>query len=151
MRNQQPIIFIHEDIVNESSMDSDATVELTTANTDNRFWSPPALSSINNDFLPSSDNNQVRTNIIRTRSIKETKIKPCAKWSNSSDRIRRWGIFVARFTSSTWNILPSYIKKRMSIPVPRGDDNFLNSRFDNDTTLLHGSVRLWKHDMTNYC
>jgi hypothetical protein len=36
----------------------------------------------------------------------------------------------------------------MSIPVPKGDDNFLNSRFDNDTTLLHGSIRLLKHDVT---
>lgn len=44
--------------------------------------------------------------------------------------------------------LRTYIKERMSIPVPKGDDNFLNSRFDNDTTLLHGSVRLLKHDVT---
>ena len=44
--------------------------------------------------------------------------------------------------------LRTYFKERMSIPVPRGDDNFLNSRFDNDTTLLHGSVRILKLDMT---
>jgi hypothetical protein len=32
MVNKQPIVFIHEDIIDESSMDSDATVELATTN-----------------------------------------------------------------------------------------------------------------------
>jgi hypothetical protein len=70
MVNKHPIVFIHEDIIDESSMDSDATVELTTNNS-TQTSSPPPSASINNDFPLTPNNHQVRTNIVRTRPIQE--------------------------------------------------------------------------------
>jgi hypothetical protein len=58
MVNKHPIVFIHEDIIDESSMDSDATVELTTNNS-TQTSSPPPSASINNDF-PLTASTQVK-------------------------------------------------------------------------------------------
>ena len=140
MVNKKTIVFIQKDIVNQSSMDSDATVELTTTN--NRYSSPPPLSPINNDFPPSSNSNQVRTNIIRTRPIQET--TRSQHFQNEIMAVieledRDLSLHALHAPRET---LRSYIKKLMSILVSRGYANFLNSRFDNDTTLLHSSVTI---------
>ena len=71
MNKKQHIVFIHEDIIDESSMDNDATVELTTTNNNIQNSSPPPSSPINNNFVLPSNNHQVRTNIIKTRPIQE--------------------------------------------------------------------------------
>ncbi len=148
MDNQQPIVFIHEDIIDESSMDSDATVELTTTNNNTRSSSPPPSSPINNNFPLSSNNRQVRTNIITTRPIQERTRSQHVQNEIMAVIELENGDLSLRALHAPRETLCTYIKERMSLPVPRGEDNFLNSRFDNDTTLLHGSVRLLKHDVT---
>ena len=147
MVNKHPIVFIHEDIIDESSMDSDATVELTTNNS-TQTSSPPPSASINNDFPLSASNHQVRTNIIKTRPIQErTRSQHLQNEIMAMIELEN-GDLSLRALQSPRETLRTYIKERVPIPVPRGQDNFLNSRFDNDATLLHGSVQLLRHDVT---
>jgi ankyrin repeat protein len=147
MVNKHPIVFIHEDIIDESSMDSDATVELTTNNS-TQTSSPPPSASINNDFPLTASNHQVRTNIVKTRPIQErTRSQHLQNEIMAMIELEN-GDLSLRALHAPRETLRTYIKERVPIPVPRGEDNFLNSRFDNDATLLHGSVQLLRHDVT---
>jgi ankyrin repeat protein len=148
MVNKQPIVFIHEDIIDESSMDSDATVELATTNNNIQNSSPPPSSPINNNISLSSNNHQVRTHIIKTKPIQErTRSQHVQNEIMAMIELEN-GDLSLRALHAPRETLRTYIKERMPLPVPRGEDNFLNSRFDNDVTLLHGSVQLLKHDVT---
>jgi hypothetical protein len=46
-------------------------------------------------------------------------------------------------------ILRTFLREQMPRPVPRGEENFLNSRFDGGATLLHTSVKQLKYDIVD--
>ena len=45
--------------------------------------------------------------------------------------------------------LRTFLKRQMPLPLPLGDDNILNDKFNETITLLHSSVKELKYDIVD--
>ena len=178
MNTTQPMVVIYCDIVNETSQDSEKTIELQLSTENSRSPSPPRLTPIMANspssteydpldislpptmatppsFLaydsiaasPKDDNTRKEIyNSIKTRYIHDNdgvQKSVSAMIDLNQGRLTIDAINAPRETIRT------FLKRHMPLPIPVGDKNMLNKRFNMTMTLLHRSVKELKYDIVD--
>ena len=148
----QPFVTIYCDFVEDTDagIDSDSVIDLVTPTQQSPSPADNCAETVEPAQL-SSPHEKVSTHIfksIRTKSTQEiTRARQLhdeklAVVELSNDKLTMRAVHAPRES------LRMYLKKHIPTPIPSGDKNILNKRYEN-LTLLHESVIFLKHDITD--
>jgi hypothetical protein len=116
---------------------------------------PPCFSPIHKEPPPMETSITTNNNVCNKFDSLKTRVVQDISRSRDIDNERRAvvelnkNLLTIRALFARREILRTFLREQMPRPVPRGEENFLNSRFDGGATLLHTSVKQLKYDIVD--